>query len=675
MTYVPSKPAAVPALGMPLQSALIVEPKSPLLPQAPKDSIVLDGLPGRAGAPFQPLFPSADATRWTDQILYLANLKVSGVPASAQWDLERLVHRIRIVQSYHQIFSQDQAARQKAHCRESDIQEDLSKIPAPAFLKQDRDYASWFLMRYAEDIISLFQIGRSAEATERLSQLGDATLRLQAMGPNNYFLFTRIMVPRIYEEGRGDYFSAFIRAVDAQFKAVERSTVSVNAELSSFTPEESQAWQRVRSALEKLNAALPKNQSTPQQMAGALAKIGIPKDRLLLPDDIRALGSNPNDPRIPPFAYEQKDYFTTPENEMTGRVLISRTPIPRHVLFTIIARYLGDQEGLLVSQVEPLNAVHFSVLRGAQFQLLVSRHLVENASKYGLPPNEVAYETGKFQPRLSANLQSFVDLPEYRLNGSAIFQVLPAMGGRPALPEISLSTARLDPKLTSAKKADEAHYLLNGIWTFRAPPSMLMAYLAKNPKLPQGPALSMGSGDGSEPLYLADSKRPGPKFSGVTAVDHSSIAIDRISRLKDLAGGKPPIEGKIGDAATYKFPPNTYALVTAINLVEFLPAGQRAGFITKVAQSLKSGGQAMLVLDLAEGEGFKEATNEPGATLKGTDLELVYGDIRLKKHFFTEPEVNDLLQKQVKLGPDWEIKFEKIPDSEFACMRIVITRK
>jgi tellurite methyltransferase len=99
---------------------------------------------------------------------------------------------------------------------------------------------------------------------------------------------------------------------------------------------------------------------------------------------------------------------------------------------------------------------------------------------------------------------------------------------------------------------------------------------------PQGKALDLGMGEGRDALYLAS---VGFETTGVESTDSGVIKCERIATQRKLS-----VNAICEDVRDYKIAKNRFALITAINLFQFMTKDEAEDVISHVVDGLKRGG-------------------------------------------------------------------------------------
>jgi SAM-dependent methyltransferase len=147
----------------------------------------------------------------------------------------------------------------------------------------------------------------------------------------------------------------------------------------------------------------------------------------------------------------------------------------------------------------------------------------------------------------------------------------------------------------NAEEWDQRYAQVDLVWS--AGPNLWVEQVAAG--LSPGAALDLGAGEGRNALWLAQ------RGWRVTAVDFSSVAIEKASAM---ARGRLPagsFDAVCADVLTYEPAPQSYDLVLLVYLQ--LPAGQRRSVLTSAAGAVRPGGRLLVVAhdteNLAHGYG------------------------------------------------------------------------
>jgi len=163
--------------------------------------------------------------------------------------------------------------------------------------------------------------------------------------------------------------------------------------------------------------------------------------------------------------------------------------------------------------------------------------------------------------------------------------------------------------LQNSPEADDYLFCLMGNGSQMPPNPRLVDFLDKfSSELPTGTAFDLGSGDGRNTLYLA--KKRG-LFKRVVAVDHSSVAIERIKQLNDLEAEILDINPVREDILKYKYPDKQTPIfqragfILLDNVVEYIPENKRKLLYFMLHNALLPGGAIFIEYHLASGIAFE----------------------------------------------------------------------
>ncbi len=200
----------------------------------------------------------------------------------------------------------------------------------------------------------------------------------------------------------------------------------------------------------------------------------------------------------------------------------------------------------------------------------------------------------------------------------------------------------------NAPKADDYLFCLMGNGSQMPPNPRMVDFLDKySSELPIGTAFDLGSGDGRNTLYLA--KKIG-LFKRVIAVDHSSVAIERIKQLNDLEYDIVDINPVQEDILKYRYPDKRTPLfqrasfILLDNVVEFIPENKRSSLFFMLHKALLPGGVIFIEYHLASGIAFENMKKSEKFTIDQNNIltsSSDYGGTQVKKFF-----VKDELMKE-----------------------------
>jgi SAM-dependent methyltransferase len=157
---------------------------------------------------------------------------------------------------------------------------------------------------------------------------------------------------------------------------------------------------------------------------------------------------------------------------------------------------------------------------------------------------------------------------------------------------------------------DELYRSAPAVWSGR-PNRQLVAEAAE---LPPGTALDAGSGEGGDALWLAE------RGWRVTAVDFSTVALERASAQAAARGLGDRIEWLHADLGTWTPPEGRFDLVTAHYLHASWP--DRTAMFRRLAAAVAPGG-TLLVVGHLQGEQWGHGhhhAHEPGVLYTAEDV-------------------------------------------------------
>lgn len=170
---------------------------------------------------------------------------------------------------------------------------------------------------------------------------------------------------------------------------------------------------------------------------------------------------------------------------------------------------------------------------------------------------------------------------------------------------------------------DREYAVANGL-LFGEEPSLYLDLFLRSERIPPGPALDTGCGDGRNSLFLA---RCGFE---VTGIDLSEVAIARLREEARRQGLK--LNLLVGDVRTYPYPPNRYGLVVANTVLDHLEKQDGNLLIEAIQETVIPGGYLFVSGFTTEDPGYQ------GVTAKSSTAEHV-------KRYFYPGELRDLFTK------------------------------
>jgi hypothetical protein len=207
---------------------------------------------------------------------------------------------------------------------------------------------------------------------------------------------------------------------------------------------------------------------------------------------------------------------------------------------------------------------------------------------------------------------------------------------------------------------------------------------AVGPSLPAGDAVSLGAGDGAEPLRLVRV----PAFRRVVAVDHSVLAVERMlrmgARLKGL-GGADRVVPVLADVRSYACRPGSASLVVANHVVEYLEDFERQLLYRGVAACLAPGGALFLNVHLARGPRFeglslyanitKEADDRRVRVVIGSLVPANPGAVQVQHFFLPGGLEEELAQAGLASGPDLSVSVSEHDSGAGFVEQVAVVRK
>ena len=229
----------------------------------------------------------------------------------------------------------------------------------------------------------------------------------------------------------------------------------------------------------------------------------------------------------------------------------------------------------------------------------------------------------------------------------------------PRPPDIAPGTLPRSPS-THAVEPDDLALAVGLPMALSPVGSALEAFLDRyGPEMPAGPAVSLGSGDGAEPLRLARFEQ----ITAVLAVDHSRLAVERMQRMLQRLRNVPEVPGIVplrADVATLELGSGGTSVVVANHLLEYLEDAERTALYARIGSWLKPGGFLFANVHLAEGSRFDQlvrtgnADAQASATrVRVTIKELVPArtDAVQVQHFFTRKALEGEIEAALRPLP------------------------
>lgn len=571
------------------------------------------------------------------------NLK-SISPAALQAIPDGLVQRIEDVRTQLALLCRHYAlGGNKAN--EAEIQRLLSNLEIPSYLKVPNNFLRWAVVDSLENIHNLSRLGHHQLAGEKLRQLEYTVDRLLAVGPTGVYRTSRIGVPLVFLRP-GEFTTRLGRLVDVAPRFASP------LEEPSFSPEEHRGWRRTLGRLDEFNRALHSGEGetvAKEDVEKALIELGLSKTDIVT--DIKLLKAG-NKWVVEVLKTSEMTFLPT-----SGQVFLNTSEMSRNIVLATFANYEASRQGF-PSGFQSISA--FARMRNLQLSFAISRILTEHPEKFGLTKKNLDFEK---------SVQK--DLLTMRPTVADEIASLGCLAGQNPI-RISLKPPSLVGfNASSEAAASEYYWLANGSSAFGAANPEIQWLLEHDRGLPDGPALSIGSGDGAEPRYIAEHG----SFSTVFVLDHSSTVTHRVDGMSRLQTD-PPIEGICADAAHYAYPKENYSRIVAINVMEYLPEPSWASFLSKISGALIPGGKASIVVDLAEGHGYETvALRDVDDTPGDQDITEKYGGTYTNtKHFFTKDEFKGLVG-EANLARDIDVTYEEKVFNTFSALIITFQRK
>lgn len=536
---------------------------------------------------------------------------------------------------------------------------------------KDRDYLVRWFIDALEDVLVLYQLKETDLANLHLQHMDLASRLLRSVGPMGAYVFNHSMVPEIVGNSPRPYFDLVRKMTESSMGPLSEVPLVLDEESIRLTPEEQEAFERVKAGLIKFSEALLGDDYSGIKKALLASEIG--SDDIL--DEQMLIANVGAPPEGTGFLFYPWDNYQLPPF-VRGKFFIGLKGDSRSAVFKEYALYLAGQEGLINDdQLSETRAqIPFALFRKIQLEILVSEFLLSHREAFGITDErETAFLMDFEIPRLIADLNHDLTGSLKVEKGGDFLSPVPRKTVKP----LELKAPRLidDPAQTDAnRKAEELYWANVGNRNVSSPQKVLLDILKEDSNLPEGPALLIGAGDGAEALFLADPTRDGPRFSEIDALDSSVVAVNRMHKLVSRYPELSHIHPIHGDAGTYEFREEYYSRAISISLIGFLPADKRVSFLRRIATSLKPGGKATLTIDLAEGTAFQK--NRAGAfRVEQTTIFSRRGkNHTIAKHFFTKDEMTALLRETGLFDHQkWDLKMtENAADGyEFVVLDLV----